>query len=79
MMKLLFGAATAAAMMAALSPAFAVQDLDDNCKLCPSWRSDRSDRPPPVQVAPPPACRLIKQRIETRKGHAVYETRQVCG
>ena len=78
MNKLLFGAATAA-MLVAVSPAFAVQDLDDNCKWCPSWRSDASDRPPPVLATPSLVCHLVRQRIETRNGHAVYRTRQVCG
>ena len=46
MRTVLVRAATAAAMLVAVFPAFAVDDLDDDCKWCPSWRSDRSDRPP---------------------------------
>jgi hypothetical protein len=78
MRTVLFGAATAAAMLVAVFPAFAVDDLDDDCKWCPSWRSDRSDRPPPLLPTPSPACRLVRARSETRKGHAVYRTIQVC-
>ena len=74
----LFGVATAAVMLVAAFPALAVDDLDDDCKLCPSWRSDRSVRPPPLLAPPSPACRLVRARSETRKGHAVYRTIQVC-
>jgi hypothetical protein len=77
MKKRCLGAAATAAMLVAVSPAFAVQDLDDNCKWCPSWRSDASDRPPPVLATPSPVCQLVKQRIETR--HGPYRTLQVCG
>jgi hypothetical protein len=51
------------------------------CKGCPSWRSPASSDPPPWWLTPSPvsACRLVKERVGTRRGHAVYETRQVCG
>jgi hypothetical protein len=78
MRAVLVSAATAAAMLVAVFPAFAVDDLDDDCKWCPSWRSDRSDRPPPLLATPSPVCHLVKARSETRKGHAVYRTIQVC-
>ena len=71
MKKLVFGAA-AAAMLVAGSPAVARING-------PSWRSDASDKAPPVLATPIPVCQLVKQRIETRHGHAVYRTLQVCG
>jgi hypothetical protein len=71
MKGLLFGAALAA-MLAAGSPALARVNG-------PSWRSDASDKAPPVLATPIPVCQLVKQRIETRHGHAVYRTLQVCG
>jgi hypothetical protein len=75
---LLYGAGVAT-MSVAVSPAFAVHDLDDNgCKWCPSWRSDASSTAPPVLARPTAVCRLVRERIETRHGQAIYETRQVC-
>ena len=84
MMKLLFGVAIA---MIVISPALAIGPGDsrfgdlDRCKGCPSWRSPASSDPPPWWLTPSPvsACRLVKERVRTRHGHAVYETRQVCG
>jgi hypothetical protein len=91
MKMLLFGAVIAAI---GISPALAggiggggLGDLD-RCKGCPSWRSDASDAAPPVvgsafppQVVGPafPVCHLVKERIGTRHGHAVYKTWQLCG
>jgi hypothetical protein len=47
---------------------------------CPSWRSPASSDPPPWWLTPSqPVCRLVKERVGTRRGHAVYQTRQVCG
>jgi hypothetical protein len=83
MTKLLFGAAIA---MIVISPALAGGGMGggmdgDECKACPSWRSPASDHAPPWWLTPSPvsACRLVKARVGTRHGHAVYETRQVCG
>jgi hypothetical protein len=78
-------AAAAATMLIAASPALAGggngMDGDQTCKACPSWRSPASSDPPPWWLTPSPvsACRLVKERVRTRHGHAVYETRQVCG
>jgi hypothetical protein len=83
MKKLLLGAAIA---VTAISPALAGggmggMDADDGCKGCPSWRSPASDHAPPWWLTPSPVstCRLIKERVGTRHGHPVYQTRQVCG
>jgi hypothetical protein len=49
-------------------------------KMGPSWRSDASSDPRPMEEGGPiPVCHLVKERIATRHGHAVYQTRQVCG
>jgi hypothetical protein len=75
-------AAAVVAAMIAISPALAGGDGDfDRCKGCPSWRSPASTDPPPWWLTPSPvsACRLVKERVGTRRGHAVYETHQVCG
>jgi hypothetical protein len=82
MKTLLLGAAIA---MIVISPALA--GMGDGvgggefCKGCPSWQSPASSDPPPWWLTPSPvtACRLVKERVGTRRGHAVYETRQVCG
>jgi hypothetical protein len=74
MRKLLFGAATAA-MLVAGSPAFA-RDMDDMC--CPSERANWAIRLQ-SQATPGPVCHLVRHRIETRKRHATYRTRRVCG
>jgi hypothetical protein len=82
MKKLLFGVAVA---MIAVSPALAGggnnMDGDQTCKACPSWRSPASSDPPPwwLTPSPVPVCHLVKERVGTRHGHAIYETRQVCG
>jgi hypothetical protein len=84
MMKLLFGVAIA---MIVISPALAIGAGDSNngdldrCKGCPSWRSPASSDPPPwwLTPSPVPGCYLVKERVATRRGHAVYQTRQVCG
>jgi len=83
MKTLLFGAAIA---MIAVSPALAGggmggMDADDGCKGCPSWRSPASSDPPPwwLTQSPVPGCYLVKERVATRRGHVVYQTRQVCG
>jgi hypothetical protein len=78
MKKLLLAAAIA---MIVISPALAGGDSDfDRCKGCPSWRSPASSDPRPWWLTPSqPVCRLVKERVGTRRGHAVYETRQVCG
>jgi hypothetical protein len=81
MTKLLFGIVIA---MILISPALAGggnnMDGDQTCKACPSWRSPASSDPPPWWLPQsPPACHLVKDRIGTRRGHPVYQTRQVCG
>ena len=70
MNKLLFGAATAA-MLVAVSPAFAV---DGECKDqgCTYQRYR-------IPVMPFVQCHFVRQRITTRRGHVIYRTRQVCG
>jgi hypothetical protein len=70
MNKLLFGAATAA-MLVAASPAFAV---DGDCMggMCGNERYD-------ILVAPIVQCHFVRQRITTRRGHVIYRSRQVCG
>jgi hypothetical protein len=76
---LLFGAVIT---MIAVSPALAGGrgDMGDgSCKGCPSWRSPASSDMPPVVGSAFPVCRLVKERIGTRHGHSVYQTRQVCG
>jgi hypothetical protein len=79
MKRLLFGAVIT---MIAVSPALAgrgdIGDGSGSCKACPSWRSPASSDMPPVGSAFP-VCRLVKERIGTRHGHPVYQTRQVCG
>jgi hypothetical protein len=77
---------SAAIVMIVISPALGHgnDDMGDSCKACPSWRSPASsDMPPVVGSANFPedrvrVCHLVKQRIETRHGHPVYQTRQVC-
>jgi hypothetical protein len=69
MRKLLF--CTAIAMIVA-SPALAH-------KMGPSWRSPDSFDMPPVVGSAFPVCHLVKEQVGTRGGHAVYQTRQVCG
>jgi hypothetical protein len=88
MKRLLFGAAIT---MIVISPALAGggRDSDDQtCKGCPSWRSPASSDAPPVvgsafapAVARPafPVCRLVKERIGTRRGRPVHKTWQLCG
>jgi hypothetical protein len=72
MKKLLFAAAT---MIVAVSPAFAMGNgIDDgDCK----WCSNRENSTP-IQPKPSAACHRVRERIETRKDHVVYRTRQVC-
>jgi hypothetical protein len=55
MKKLLFGAATAAAMLVAGSPALAHSQG-------PSWRSDASDKAPPVLGTAFPVCHVARER-----------------
>ena len=72
MNKLLFGAATAA-MLVAVSPAFAV---DGECK---EWGCPPSYERHGIPVIPFVQCYLVRERITTRRGHVIYRTRQVCG
>ena len=79
MKKLFFGAVI---MVIVISPALAggKGDMGDgSCKACPSWRSPASSDMPPVVGSAFPVCRLVKERIGTRHGHPVYQTRQLCG
>ena len=79
MKKLSFGAVI---MVIVISPALAGGrgDMGDgSCKACPSWRSPASSDMPPVVGSAFPVCRLVRERIGTRHGHPVYQTRQVCG
>jgi hypothetical protein len=50
-------------------------------KMGPSWRSPDSSDPPPwwLPQSSVPVCRLARERVGTRHGHAVYQTHQVCG
>ena len=70
MNKLLFGAATAA-MLVAVSPAFAV---DGECKMMGCTYEQHG-----IPVMPIVQCHFVRQRITTRRGHVIYWTRQVCG
>ena len=78
MKRLLFGAVI---MVIVISPAlgngFGLGD--GSCKACPSWRSPASSDAPPVLGSAFAVYRLVKERIGTRLGHPVYQTRQVCG
>src|ERR1700730_18402684 len=56
-----------------------IGDSPDDCKWCPSWRSDASGSAPPPEATRSQVCHLVRQRNETRKGHAIYRTHQVCG
>jgi hypothetical protein len=79
MKKLFFGAVI---MVVVISPALAGGrgDMGDgSCKACPSWRSPAPSDMPPVVGSAFPVCRLVRERIGTRHGHPVYQTRQVCG
>jgi hypothetical protein len=71
-----------ALVMIVISPALGRDnDMgDDSCKMCPSWRSPASSDPPPwwLPQNPVPACHLVRERVGTRHGHSVYQTRQVC-
>jgi hypothetical protein len=71
MNKLLFGAATAA-MLVAASPAFAVDGdcRDMGCRYT-RWYG--------IPVMPIVQCQFVTQRITTRRGQVIYRTRQVCG
>jgi hypothetical protein len=84
----LCGAAIAATMIT-VSPALGRDtDIDDGgCKTCPSWRSPASSEMPPVVPGAPhfpedfrrvTVCYLVKERIGTHNGHAVYRTLQSC-
>ena len=70
--------AAVATTMMTVSPALAGMGDgvggSDFCRGCPSWRSPASSDPPPWWLTPSPPA-----RVGTRRGHAVYETRQVCG
>ena len=72
MNKLLFGAATAA-MLVAVSPAFAV---DGECK---EWGCPSSYERHGIPVMPIVQCHFVRQLITTRRGYVIYRTRQVCG
>ena len=82
MKKLVFGVVI---MIVVISPALA--GMGDGvgggefCKGCPSWRSPASSDPPPwwLPQSPVSGCYLVKERVATQRGHAVYQTRQVCG
>jgi hypothetical protein len=77
-------AAAVAATMITVSPALG-RDMDDGGFY--SWRSPASSAAPPVvgsanfpeDARRLPVCHVVKQRIGTHNGHAVYQTRQVCG
>ena len=81
-------AAAVAATMITVSPALAGRDIDmgGDCKACPSWRSPASSAAPPVvgsanfpeDVRKLRVCHLVKQRIGTHNGHAIYRTLQAC-
>ena len=84
MKTLLFGAVIVMMVVISLAVAYATPGdnfadrpwLDNECKSCPSWRSPASSKAPPVVGS---VCHLVKERIGTRHGHPVYQTRQVCG
>jgi hypothetical protein len=73
--RLLFGAVIV--MMSVISSAVANATpgdnwadrpwLDGECKWCGSHAYSL------------PVCHLVKERVGTRHGHPVYQTRQVCG
>ena len=81
MKTLLFGAVIVMMIVISLAVAYATPgdsaaDRPDGSKWSPSWRSPASSKAPPVVGS---ACHLVKERIGTRHGHPVYQTRQVCG
>ena len=81
MKTLLFGAVIVMMIVIPLAVAYATPgdsaaDRPDGSKWSPSWRSPASSKAPPVVGS---VCRLVKERIGTRHGHPVYQTRQVCG
>jgi hypothetical protein len=88
MKKLLFGAVIAMMIVNSLAVAYATPGdnwadrpwLEGECKWCPSWRSPASSGPPPWWLTPSraPVCHLVKERVGTHNGHAVYRTLQVC-
>jgi hypothetical protein len=85
MKNLLFGAPVIMMMMvissavAYATPGDNWADRPDECKSCPSWRSPASSKAPPVVRSAFPVCHLVKERVGTHNGHAVYRTLQVCG
>jgi hypothetical protein len=88
MKKLLFSAAI---MMIVTSPALAGDAGSGDCKGCNSSAYQEVFGPPDVPTAAYPRfapgavgrafsdCHLVKERVGTRHGHALYQTRQVCG
>ena len=81
MKTLLFGAVIVmmiviSSAVAYATPGDSAADRPDGSKWSPSWRSPASSKAPPVVGS---VCRLVKERIGTRHGHPVYQTRQVCG
>jgi hypothetical protein len=69
MKKLLFAAAVATVFVA-VSPAFARMD-DGDCMGCGNERYG-------IPVTPIVQCHFVRQRIETRHGHAIYRKHKVC-
>jgi hypothetical protein len=73
MKKPLFAGA-AAAMIVAVSPAFARMD-DMDCMPCGSDRSIPTGAGLAQHIS---VCRIVKEAIATKHGHVIYRTRQVC-
>jgi hypothetical protein len=81
-------AATAVATIIAVSPALgAGADMGDQERSFSSWRSPASSDMPPVVPGSPrfpedfrrvTVCHLVKERIGTHNGHAVFRTLQSC-
>jgi hypothetical protein len=91
MKKLLFSTAI---MMIVTSPALAGDMGTGDCKGCNSSAYQEVFGPPDVPPAAyprgyayspsygygySPSCHNVRVRSATHKGHAVYQTRQVCG
>jgi hypothetical protein len=76
MKKPLFAGA-AAAMIVAVSPAFARMD-DMDCMPCGNDRSIYSIPTGAGLAQHISVCRTVKEAIATKHGHVMYRTRQVC-
>jgi hypothetical protein len=68
MKRLLFGAVI---VMMSLPVAYAEPPSQGIGERTDKWSGSSADSLP--------VCHLVKERVGTRHGHPVYQTRQVCG